>query len=242
MNSVDFRSGARDSLPICAGYFGVSFSLGIACADAGISAPMAALLSLTNVTSAGEFAGIGLIAANAAYFELFLTQFIINLRYGLMSLTLTQHLAPGTGTLKRLVMAYGNTDEIFAIAVSRPRPVTLSYMAGLEWFPILSWTLGTFLGAAAGDVLPAALMSALGVALYGMFVAIVVPPAVDHRPVAFVALISMGLSLILYYVPFFKAHVTGGFSIIICTLLSAGFGAAFFPTPDEAKKEKEAVS
>ncbi len=236
INFKEFKAGAFLSLPICAGYFAVSFALGITAREAGINAPLAALMSFTNLASAGQFAGITLIASQAAFFETFLTILVINMRYGLMSLTLTQKLAPGTGTVKRLLIAYGNTDEIFGVSSTRKEPITGSFMAGLEIFPILSWTAGTFIGSDAGNILSERLLSALGIALFGMFVSIVVPPATKHRPTAVVALFSMGLSLILFYVPFFAENISSGFRVIICTLTAAFVGALFFPTPEEKKE------
>ncbi len=236
INLKEFKTGALLSLPICAGYFGVSFALGITAKEAGIDAPLAALMSLTNLASAGQFAGITLIASQAAFFETFLTILVINLRYGLMSLTLTQKLAPHTGTAKRLLIAYGNTDEIFGVSSMREEPLTGSFMAGLEIFPIISWTLGTYIGSTAGNILPEAVLSALGIALYGMFISIVVPPPTKHRPTAVVALFSMGLSLLMYFVPFLYENISSGFRVIICTLTAAFVGALFFPTPDEKKE------
>ncbi len=236
INFKEFKAGALLSLPICAGYFAVSFALGITAREAGINAPLAALMSFTNLASAGQFAGITLIASQAAFFETFLTILVINMRYGLMSLTLTQKLAPGTGTVKRLLIAYGNTDEIFGVSSTRKEPITGSFMAGLEIFPILSWTAGTFIGSVAGNILSERLLSALGIALFGMFVSIVVPPATKHRPTAVVALISMGLSLLMYFVPFLSDHISSGFRVIICTLSAAFVGALFFPTPEEKKE------
>ncbi len=236
INFKEFKAGALLSLPICAGYFAVSFALGITAREAGINAPLAALMSFTNLASAGQFAGITLIASQAAFFETFLTILVINMRYGLMSLTLTQKLAPGTGTVKRLLIAYGNTDEIFGVSSTRNEPITGSFMAGLEIFPILSWTAGTFIGSVAGNILSERLLSALGIALFGMFVSIVVPPATKHRPTAVVALISMGLSLLMYFVPFLSDHISSGFRVIICTLSAAFVGALFFPTPEEKKE------
>ncbi|MBE5891192.1 MAG: AzlC family ABC transporter permease [Lachnospiraceae bacterium] len=224
MQSQNIKEGLKDSIPIAIGYFSVSFTFGIMAAGFGISPWMAGIISLCNVTSAGQFAGITLLASGAPYFELFLTQLIINLRYALMSLTLTQNLASSVKTPQRLLMSYGITDEIFAVAVTRKKPLTLSYMIGLEWFPIFSWTVGTVLGAIANNLLPASIQSALGIALYAMFVAIVLPVARESKGVCFVALIALCLSCIFYYVPVLN-RISSGFSIIICTLLASGIGA-----------------
>lgn len=227
----DFLQGTKDSLPIVAGYFSVSFTFGIMAAKAGMSPWLAALISLTNVTSAGQFAGLTLMLEQASYLEMVLTQLTINLRYGLMSISLSQHLTKDATTPKRLAIAFANTDEIFALSVSRPEPASPKYMAGLEIFPVISWTLGTFAGAVATELLPPALQSALGIALYGMFVAIVLPPAREKHSVAIVALLAAGLSTALKYLPVLN-KISSGFSIIICTLLAAGLGAVLFPIPD----------
>ncbi len=223
-----FIQGLKDSIPIAIGYFSVSFTFGIMAAGFGISPLTAGALSLFNVTSAGQFAGITLFAVGSSYFELFVTQLVINLRYALMSLTLTQKLAPEVTVAQRFVMAYGVTDEIFAVAVTKDRPVTFPYMLGLEWFPILSWTLGTVAGGVANNLLPASIQSALGIALYGMFVAIVLPPASESFSVLFVVILAVILSCAFYYLPVLNA-VSSGFSIIICTVVSAGIGALLFP-------------
>jgi predicted branched-subunit amino acid permease len=174
--TTEFLCGAKDSTPIAIGYFSVSFTFGIMAAKAGISPWMAGLISLVNVTSAGQFAGLQLIVAGTTYIEMFLTQLVINLRYALMSLSLTQKLHQDCHTGKRLVMAYGVTDEIFAVSVSRDRPVTFSYMMGLILPSVLGWTLGTIAGGIANNLLPTSVQSALGLALYAMFVAIVTAP------------------------------------------------------------------
>ena len=228
----DFLEGVKDSTPIAIGYFSVSFTFGIMAAGFGLSPLTAGAISLFNVTSAGQFAGLTLFAAGAPYLELFFTQLIINLRYALMSLTLTQKLSHSVTTGKRLIMSFGITDEIFAVAVTREKPVTLSYMLGLEWVPIMSWTLGTFCGAVANNLLPASVQSALGIALYGMFVAIVLPVAKERKSVLFVAVLALTLSCIFYYVPLFH-RVSSGLSIIFSTVLAAGLGALFFPSEEE---------
>lgn len=166
--------------------------------------------------------------AGTTYLEMFLTQLVINLRYALMSLSLTQKLSRDCHTGKRLLMAYGVTDEIFAVSVSRDRPVTLSYMMGLILPSVLGWTLGTIAGAIANNLLPASVQSALGLALYAMFVAIVMPPARKNPHIALVAIIALAISCVLKYVPVF-ASISSGFAIIICTVLAAAVGAIFFP-------------
>ncbi|MGN0974477.1 MAG: AzlC family ABC transporter permease [Gemmiger sp.] len=220
----DFLHGLRDGVAIMAGYFAVSFSFGILAVQGGMSVLQAALTSLTNMTSAGQFAGLQILAAGGMLAELVLTQLIINLRYALMSLSLSQKLAEGTTLWQRLVIAFANTDEIFAVAMSHAGSVSFPYMVGLQLLPILGWTAGTATGAVAGSLLPAALTSALGVALYGMFIAVVVPAARRARPVLAASLLAVALSCVLYVV-----RVSTGISIILCTVIASAVMAWLHP-------------
>ena len=231
-NMTDFKEGLKDSVPIAIGYFSVSFTFGIMAASFGISPLTAGMISLLNVTSAGQFAGITLIAAGTTYIELMLTQIVINLRYALMSLTLTQKLSEKMHTPQRMLISYGVTDEIFAVAATKEKPLTLYYMLGLEWFPILSWMAGTICGGVANNLLPASVQSALGIALYGMFVAIVLPGVEEEKSVLFVAVCALVLSCMFTYVPGLN-KVSSGFAIILCTLMASGLGAVFFPLREE---------
>lgn len=234
---MNIKTGIKDSLPIAFGYLGVSFTFGILAVSYGIDAGTATLISLLNLTSAGQFAGVTAIAGGAGYVELFLTQLIINLRYSLMSLSLSQKLSKDFHTGKRLIASFVITDEIFAVASSKNDPVTFPYMVGLGVPPIIGWTLGTLLGAVAGSNLPSSVNSALSVALYGMFVAIVLPPAREHKPIALIAVIALVISCILYYVPIFD-FIGSGFSIIITTIIAAGLGAFLFPVdPDQGENK-----
>lgn len=233
----NFKEGLKDGIPITLGYLSVSFSVGIMALAAGMNIFQGALMSLTNVTSAGQFAGITIIGAGGTLLELILTQIIINLRYALMSLSLSQKLPEKMPIWQRMVVAFANTDEIFAVAMGHAKSLTFSYMVGLEILPILGWTSGTVLGAVAGQVLPAAIGSALSVALYGMFIAIVVPAAVKIRPVLWVAILAVFFGCVIYYIPFFS-NISAGMSIVICTILASAIGALFFPVPQESE-EKE---
>ena len=195
--------GIRDGIPIALGYLAVSFSLGIAAGNMGMKAFSAALMSFTNVTSAGEFAGLSLMAAGAAYMEMAGTQFIINLRYCLMSCALSQKLSPKMPFFHRFLMAYGITDEIFGIAIGAGAGQALSpyYVYGAISVAVPGWTLGTWLGVVSGNILPARVLSALNVALYGMFIAVVVPPARKDKILAGMIAVSMGASLFFTYLP-----------------------------------------
>ena len=163
----EFKNGLKDGIPIALGYFAVSFSFGILAIKGGLSVFQAVLTSVTNVTSAGQFAGLQIIIAGGTILEVILTQLIINLRYGLMSLSLTQKLADDVGIWKRLIIAFANTDEIFAVAMGYFKEVTFPYMLGLQILPILGWGGGTFAGAVASGLLPKSVCSALSLALYG---------------------------------------------------------------------------
>lgn len=228
-----FAKGLGDGLPIGLGYFSVSFAFGISAVAAGVPVWGAALISMTNVTSAGQFAGLGLIAAGAPLAEQALTQLVINLRYALMSLSLSQKLAPGIGVLERLLMAFLNTDEVFAVASSQEGAVGRRYFYGLMIAPYLGWSLGTVLGAAAGSILPAAVQSALGIAIYGMFLAIIVPPAKKLPAVRRVLGMAVFLSCLIAWTPLSKV-IGSGFAIILSTLAAAGAGAALFPREEAA--------
>ncbi len=228
MKAKEFFNGVKDSIPVAVGYFSVSFGFGVAAAGIGLTFLQAALMSVTNVTSAGQFAALSVIVAAAPLINMFLTQLVINSRYALMSLALGQRLGSKFGLASRLIIAFYNTDEIFAIAMQREKPLTKSYMFGLGPMPVLSWTLGTFLGAVAGSLLPPSISSALGVALYGMFVAIVVPNARKDKTMLIATAISAILSIICFFAPYLK-DLTGGISVVIVTVVSAAVCAVLFP-------------
>ncbi len=236
----EFTCGLRDGIPIALGYFAVSFSLGITMVSAGISALQGAVMSITNVTSAGEFAGVRVIAAGGTLIEMALTQFIINLRYALMSMSLSQKLDREMPFWQRFVIAFANTDEIFAVAMNHQKSLTLPYMIGLQSLPILGWTAGTFLGAAACGLMPASVSVAMNVMLYGMFIAIVFPVAKKSKPALVVSLLAVFLSCLFRYAPFLQG-VSEALSIIICTAAAAALGAVLFPVEDteRAGSEKE---
>ena len=226
-----FLRGIRHGFPIALGYLSVSFAFGMQAAGAGLSWIQAVLISATNLTSAGQLAALPLIAGGASLGEMALTQLTINLRYALMSLSLGPRLDESMGTVQRLIFSFADTDEIFAVASSQPGKVGKHYLYGLMLTPFLGWTLGTLLGAAAGTLLPAFVRSALGIAIYGMFLAIILPPAREKKPVRFVVLLAVGLSLCFRYIPGLN-RVSGGFVIIICAVLAAAAGAALFPAKE----------
>ena len=195
------------------------------------------LISATNLTSAGQFAGLTLIVAAASLWEMVLTQLVINSRYALMSLALSQRMGEKIGFLPRLLVAFFNTDEIFALAMAREQPLTVPFLLGLGTLPFVGWTLGTLCGALAGSVLPVSIRRALGVMLYGMFVAIVVPPAKQNRSILIAALLALVFSSLFTWAPVLKT-VSPGLSIVICTVAAAAICAALFPV----KEEEEAAA
>ena len=232
MRGSEYRAGVNRGLPVGMGYFSVSFGFGAMAVSQGLGAWDAALISLTNMTSAGQFAGLTVIVAAASLWEMVLTQLIINSRYALMSLALSQRMGQRIGLLPRLLIAFFNTDEIFALPMSRTEPPTLPYMLGLGTLPILGWTGGTLCGGLAGSVLPVSIRGALGVMLYGMFVAIVVPPARQEKPVLAVVTLAVVLSCLFSWTPGLK-DVSAGISIVICTVAAAAVCAVLFPVADE---------
>ena len=232
MNFSEYKTGVRRGLPVGVGYFSVSFGFGAMAAAQGVKALDAALISLTNLTSAGQFAGLTLIVAAASLWELILTQIVINSRYALMSLALSQRMGERIGFLPRLAIAFINTDEIFALAMAYERPLNFPFMMGLGLTPILGWVGGTLMGALAGSVLPVAIRTALGVMLYGMFIAIVIPPAKEEKPILAAVVLALVFSCLFTWVPVLN-RISAGISIVICTVAAAAICAALFPIADE---------
>lgn len=232
MNWKNYMTGVRRGLPVGVGYFSVSFGFGAMAASQGIRALDAALISLTNLTSAGQFAGLTLIVAAATFWEVILTQIVINSRYALMSLALSQRMGSRIGFFPRLLIAFFNTDEIFALAMAEKQPLTVPFMMGLGLTPILGWTAGTLCGALAGSVLPLSVRTALGVMLYGMFIAIVIPPAKVEKSVLITALLALVFSCLFKWLPVLSG-ISAGIAIVVCTVAAAGICAWLFPIPDE---------
>ena len=230
----DFMKGMRHGVPIMLGYLSVSFGFGINAVALGLTVLQAVGISLTNLTSAGQAAGVAVIAASGTLIEMALCQLIINLRYSLMGFTLSQRLAPSFTTPHRLIASFGITDEIFAVASAQPEPLTPFYLYGIEIVSIFGWTLGTALGAIGGSLLPLRVTAALGLMLYGMFIAIIIPPAKKNFRVLIVILLSAALSVV---VKFFLTFISEGFAVIICAVVSSVICALLFP---HQTKEKEA--
>jgi len=231
----DFCMGLRHGIPIALGYLSVSFSFGIAAVSQGIDWWIAVLISMTNLTSAGQVAGLSIIVSGGTMIEMALAQLVINLRYALMSLSLSQKVSKNFTSLHRAVAAFGMTDEIFAVASSRDTRISPPYMYGLILLPFLGWTGGTFLGSIAGTLLPDVLCAVFGLAIYGMFIALIIPPARDSIGVCSVVLLAAGCSCALRYIPVFFG-VSTGFSIIISAVLASLIGALLFPRADTESK------
>ncbi len=238
MKKRDFLNGIKDGLPICLGYFSVSMAFGIAAAKGGIPAWAAILTSLSNLTSAGQFAGINIMLEAGALIEFAITTLIINMRYFLMSLSVSQKISPSMKLWQRFLISFGITDEIFAVSVKNTEPLTASYMAGLIITPVVGWTCGTATGALATSVLPASLASAMGIALYGMFIAIVVPPARENKNVLTAAILAIASSLVFYYAPILR-NISSGWTIIIITVLVSALCATFLPIKFEDGRDAE---
>ncbi len=227
----DFLRGLLHGLPIGLGYLSVSFGFGIKAVTGGLTVLQSTLISLLNVTSAGQAAGVDIIAAHGTLIEMVLVQLTINIRYALMALSLSQKL-DGSFTLPhRLLAAFGITDEIFGVSAAQKERLRPAYMYGMILIAVAGWVLGTFLGAAAGELLPASVSGALGIMLYGMFIAIIIPPARKERGVLCVVLVSILLSVICKYL---LPGLSSGFAVILCAIAAAIFGALCFPKREDA--------
>lgn len=228
--------GMRDGFPIALGYFAVSFSLGIAARNAGLTPMQGFWASLLNNASAGEYAAFTLIAAKATYWEVAVITLIANARYLLMSCALAQRFAPETPFFHRLIVGYDVTDEIFGITIARPGYLNPYYTYGAILLAAPAWAIGTALGIMAGNALPLRIVSALSVALYGMFLAIIIPPARKNRIVAGLVALSFALSFACEYLPG-VASLSGGTRTILLTVLISGAAAVLFPVKQEADNE-----
>ncbi len=227
-----YRAGMRDGLPIALGYFAVAFTLGIAAKNAGFSALQALVASLTNNASAGEYAAFSLIAAGAGYLEVAVMTLVANARYLLMSCSLSQKLSPETPLRHRLLIGYDVTDEIFGISIARPGYLNPWYTYGAMTVAIPGWGSGTFLGVVMGNILPLRAVSALSVGLYGMFLAIIIPPARKNRVILALVAISFAASCAASRLAVF-AGISSGVKTIVLTVVIALAAAVLFPVKEE---------
>ncbi|MCI9346981.1 MAG: AzlC family ABC transporter permease [Lachnospiraceae bacterium] len=218
----------RDGSPIALGYFAVAFTLGIAARNAGLSAIQALIASALNNASAGEYAGFALIAAGSSYLEMAVMTLVVNARYLLMSCALSQKLKTATPLRHRMLIAYDVTDEIFGICVAQPGYLNPWYAYGAIAVAIPGWALGTFFGVIMGNVLPTRVVSALSVGLYGMFLAIIIPPARKNRVIAGVVAVGFAASYLVNRLPLFNGLSTG-IKTIALTASLALLAAVLFP-------------
>lgn len=229
-----FMAGLHDGIPVCVGYFSVSFGFGAMAVSMGLTIWQSILISATNLTSAGQFAGLTVIATGGAMIEMILTQLVINSRYGLMGLALGQRLGSEVGTGKRLCAAFFDTDEVFALGMTRAGKLTTAYFVGAGVIATLGWVSGTAFGALAGSLLPVSVRLALGALLYGMFIAIVVPQARQEKSMLICLVLALILSCLFTWVPGLKS-VSSGLAIVICTVAAAAICAVLFPIEEDSQ-------
>ena len=235
----DFLAGAKDALPILIGYFAVSVTFGVATVSYGFNPWIPVIISLTNYTGSGQALGVQLMAAETTtLIELTLAMLVINIRYSLMSLSLSQRLDPKTRLWQRFILAFGVTDENFALAMSKKRELSFKYLLGIELAAFLGWLGGTALGAFVGAILPEIVLQAFGIALPAMFVAIILPPCRKSLPITLVVLASVGISCLFTYVPVIN-ELSSGWVYIICGIVTAVAASVFFPVTEESDSEKE---
>lgn len=227
----NYTRGLKAGIPIALGYLSVSFTFGIIAISYGLSWWQALIISMTTVTSAGQFAGIGIMLHPGQYFQMLISQITINIRYSFMSISVGQKADERFTGLSRWILGFMMTDEIFAVA-TQEESVSRSFFAGLATMPYLGWSVGTLLGAILGSILPDRLMSALSLAIYGMFVAIVVPEMKKSHPVLIVVALAMLLSCAFHYIPFLSS-ISSGITITIVAISAAVVGAILFPVDEE---------
>lgn len=235
-NKTWFQKGVKDGIPIALGYFAVSFTLGITAKNAGLTALQAMLASFTLNASAGEFAGFTLIAAGASYLEVAIMEFVANARYLLMSCALSQKIPSDTPLLHRLIIGYDVTDEIFGISIAVPGKLNPFYTFGAIAIAVPGWSIGTYLGVVMGNILPANIVSALSVGLYGMFIAIIIPPARKSKIIAGIVAVSMAASFAFAKFPL-VSNISSGVRTILLTVVISALAAYFFPVKEESSDE-----
>ncbi len=237
MKKSDFKKGLLQGIPIFLGYLAVSFGFGISACNDGLSIAETVLISMTNVTSAGQVAGVNVITAGGSLATLALGQLVINLRYALMSVSLSQKMDKTVRLIDRFLIAFVNTDEVFAVSSVQPGGVSRFFMYGLIFTPYVGWVAGTALGAVAGAILPTVVTTALGVAIYGMFIAIVVPDAKKHIPTALCVLSAIALSLLFHYVPVLN-RLEEGLIIIVCAVAASLLFALVAPIGEKGGRKR----
>ncbi|MCR5617446.1 MAG: AzlC family ABC transporter permease [Clostridiales bacterium] len=230
-----FKAGLLHGLPIGMGYLSVSFSFGVLAISLGLNWWQAVLISITNLTSAGQVAGLGIMTSAGGLIEMAVSQLVINIRYSLMSISLSQKADSSMNLPSRMLLSFGITDEIFGVASGSGESFSRRYFTGLIVLPVIGWTLGTFLGAVIGSVLPQILIDSFSICIYGMFIAIVLPVCRKDRRIALVSALAISFSVLFYYVGFFD-FLSGGFASVLSAVIAALIGAIFLPS---SKKEAD---
>ena len=226
----NYIRGVRSGIPIALGYLSVSFTFGIMAVSYGLLWWQAVLISMFTVTSAGQFAGIGIMMHPGQYIQMLISQITINIRYAFMSISIGQKTDPKFRGIYRWILGFMMTDEIFAVA-SQEKAVKRSFFTGLATLPYIGWALGTLLGAILGGILPDRLMSALSLAIYGMFVAIVIPEMKKSKAVIFVVTLAIIISCLFYYIPLLS-KISSGITITVTAIVAAIFGSLLFTVKD----------
>ncbi len=227
-----FMRGVRDGIPVALGYLAVAFSLGIAARNAGLGPFQGFITSMLNMASAGEYAGFTSMAADATYIELAAVTFIANARYLLMSASLSQKVGPQTPAVHRYLMGFAVTDELFGLSIAQKGWLNPFYLYGAYMISMPAWSSGTAIGIIVGNLLPLRAVSALSVALYGMFLAVIIPPARKSRRILILVALSFALSALCTVLPGISTLSSGSRTILL-TLLIAGGAAVFFPVREE---------
>lgn len=236
MRGKEIKDGIKDGVPIALGYFSVSVAFGVSAVQAGVPAWGATLISLTNLTSAGQKAGVDVMAVGGSVLLLVLTTLIINMRYFLMGVSMSQKVERKMSVWQRLLVAFGITDEIYAVSMGRKTDLSASYMAGLIVPPIIGWSGGTLVGSVATNFMPTILAEAMGIALYGMFIAVIVPPSKENKNVFITVVMAILLSIAFTYVPYINL-LDSGWAVIIITVVVSAIAATLFPVREEADNE-----
>ena len=239
-----YVKGLKDGIPIALGYISVGFGFGVFAVGMGLTVLQAVGISASNLTSAGQVAGVGIIAAAGSIVEMVLAQLVINIRYSLMCISLSQKLDDSFNTANRLLVSFSITDEIFAVAYAQKEKLTPRYMYGLITMGFVSWTGGTLLGAAAGAILPTSISNAMGIMLYGMFIAVIIPAAKAEKGAFLTVVISAAISIAIKYIwPFLESRfalpaISDGIAVIISAIIGAAISAWLFPIRYE-EEERE---
>ena len=236
LKKLTFKNGIRDGIPIALGYLFVSIGFGITAINSGLNPIEAIIISATNVTSAGQVAGVRILTEKTVFlssaFEMVLTQLVINLRYSLMGISLSQKTDSTFSTAKRMLCSYTITDEIYAVASTRQGLINVPYFLGLSLLPVVGWTAGTAVGALVGSSIDPQLSAIFGIAIYGMFLSIFIPPAKKSHGIQLSVLIGALISCLIYYIPVLD-FISSGFSVIISSVLAASIASVVIPHKEE---------